>query len=59
MKTTDTIIVSYDFTHGPDKSVLIVGRKQPNQLADVINAFQGQEAEDLYKKLVTKVEKEK
>lgn len=56
-KTIDTIIVSYDFTNGKDKSVLIVGRKQPNQVADIINAFQGQEAEELYKKLVTKVKK--
>lgn len=53
MKTTDTILVSYDFTHGKDVSVLIVGRKKPNQVVEIINAFQGKEAEELYNKLVT------
>ena len=54
MSTTDTILVSYDYTHGRDTSVLIVGRKLPDQSVDIINAFQGEEAEELYKKLVTK-----
>lgn len=54
MNTTDTILVSYDFTHGRDRSVLIVGRKRPNQSVEIINAFQGEEAEELYNRLVTK-----
>lgn len=54
--TTDTILVSYDFTHGKDESVLIVGTKRPNQSVEIINAFQGEEAEELYKKLTTKKE---
>lgn len=58
METTDTILVGYNnFTHGEDVSVLIVGRKQANQTVEIINAFQGKEAEDLYKKLITKIEK--
>lgn len=57
MKTTDTILVSYDFTHGRDVSVLIVGRKNPKQNVEIINAFQGAEAEELYNRLVTKKEK--
>lgn len=57
IKTTDTILVSYDFTHGKDKSVLVVGRKQPKETVEIINAFQGEEAEELYKKLITKKEK--
>ena len=56
MKTTDTLIISYDFTHGKDKSVLIIGRKQPNQVVDIVNAFQGEEAENIYKSLITKKE---
>ena len=52
--TTDIILVSYDFTHGKDQSVLIVGRKTPGQAVDIINAFQGEEAEELYKRLTTK-----
>ena len=57
IKTTDTILVSYDFTHGKDKSVLVVGRKQPKETVEIINAFMGEEAEELYKKLITKKEK--
>jgi hypothetical protein len=53
MRTTDTILVSYDFTHGVDKSVLVIGRKRPNESVEIINAFQGKEAEDLYFKLIT------
>lgn len=58
MKTTDTILVSYDFTHGRDASVLIVGRKRKNQSVEIVNAFQGAEAEELYNRLVTKKVKE-
>lgn len=53
-KTTDTILVSYDFTHGKDVSVLVVGRKRKNESVEIINAFQGEEAERIYNLLVTK-----
>ena len=56
MRQVDCILVSIDFTNGKDNSVLIVGRKMPNQAAEVINAFQGEEAIDLYNKLITKKE---
>lgn len=32
--------------------ILVVGRKEPNQAATVINAFQGEEAIALYKALL-------
>lgn len=54
----DCILVSIDFSHGEDADVLIVGRKRPNDSAEIINAFQGQEARDLYEKLVTPKKKE-
>ena len=54
----DCILVSIDFTHGGDADVLIVGRKLFGESVDIINAFQGEEARELYKKLVTKKEKE-
>ena len=54
MATTDTILVSYDFTNGRDVSVLIVGRKTKGQALDIINAFQGAEAETIYNLLITK-----
>ena len=52
---SDTILVSVDFTNGKDTGVLVVGRKRPNQSVEIINAFQGKEAEDLYLKLITPV----
>ena len=53
---SDTILVSINF-HNPDTGVLIVGRKRRNQSVDIVNAFQGEEALELYKKLVSKKEK--
>ena len=49
-ETNSAVIVSWDFSHGKDKGVLIVGR-QTNGVVKVINAFQGQEARDIYGKL--------
>lgn len=57
MNTTDSLLIGYDFTHGKDNTVLVVGRKRPNESVEVINAFQGEEAEELYLKLITKKEK--
>ncbi len=42
MRNSDTLLVGWDHSHG-DIPILIVGRKAP-----------GQEAEELYKRLVTK-----
>jgi len=53
----DTILVGVDFTVNGDLSVMVVGRKRPNQSVEIINALQGKEAEDLYSKLVTPVKK--
>lgn len=54
MKTTDTVLVSFDFTNGVDKSVLVVGRQLPRHSAEIINAFQGEEAYELWKKITIK-----
>jgi hypothetical protein len=56
-RITDAVVVSWDFSHGTDKGVLIVGR-QENKKMKIVNAFQGQEAFDIYKKLTTKKEGE-
>ena len=53
----DTILLSVDFTNGEDLSVVVVGRKRPNESVEISNALQGKEAEDLYSKLVTPVKK--
>lgn len=52
LKVNECLLVSVDFTKGEDTGVLIVGR-QKNGKVDIINAFQGQEAVDIYKKLIT------
>lgn len=54
MKETGSVIVSWDFSHGKDVGVLIVGEKRMNQSVDIINAYKGEEAYKLYKKLTVK-----
>ena len=54
MRTTDTILIGYDNSPDDLNTVLIVGRKRPNESVEIINAFQGEEAEELYKRLTTK-----
>ena len=44
---TDVLLV------GRTNDVLIVGRKRKGNALEVINAFQGEEAEELYKRLTT------
>lgn len=46
----DTLLVSYDNVSN-DKPTLIVGRKGKRGVLQIINAFQDEEAEELYKKL--------
>lgn len=53
----ESVIVGVNFSD-KDQGVLIVGR-QKNGVMDIINAFQDEEAYELYMKLVTKKEKEK
>lgn len=51
------VLVSYVEPTNGDKPILIVGRKRPNQSVDIINAFQGDKATELYQTLITKEEK--
>lgn len=50
---TDSIIIGYDQKEDGN-TVLIVGRKGPKQAVEIINAFQGEEAKELYERLITK-----
>lgn len=50
---TDTILVSIGLSKNKDNAVLVVGRKKPREAVDIINAFEGEEALELYKKLTT------
>lgn len=52
--TSGALIVSWDFSHSSDKHILLVGRKTPKVDVEVINAFQGQDAHDIYEKLTQK-----
>lgn len=50
---TDTLLVSIDSSTDGDGTVLLVGRKRLNESVEIVNAFQGKDAMDLYKQLVT------
>ena len=50
---SDTFLASFDYTHGYIP-VLIVGRRGKEKEIDIINAFQGDEAKELYKRLTEK-----
>lgn len=53
-KKLESFLVCTDFSN--DIPVLVVGTKIENGI-NIINAFQGEEAEELYRKLTTKKEK--
>lgn len=48
----DCLLVSYANNGNDETATLIVGRKNVIQEVDIINAFQGKEAVDIYKKLI-------
>ena len=52
MTNNGAYIVSWDYSHGTDKGILLVGSQQNGKM-DIVNAFQGQEAFDIYEKLST------
>lgn len=49
----DTILVSVSGLTG-DAGVLLVGKKNAKGVVEIINAFEGKEASELFKKLVTR-----
>ena len=57
MQLTDSVIVSFDCSNGMDKSVLVVGHKTQGEVVKIINAFQGKEAEDLWRRLTYREDK--
>ena len=54
MDITGSVIVAFDYKEGSDNAVLIVGQKKPKKDVAIINAFRGEEAKELWKKLTTK-----
>lgn len=49
---TDTLLVGFDFTHGEEHEILIVGKKEGKMLT-IVNAFEGAKAEEIYRLLTT------
>ena len=50
-----SFIVSFSFNmDDPSKSVCVVGEKQMNQSMAIVNAFQGSDADDIFRMLMTK-----
>ena len=56
---TDSVIVGYDYNEPTDNAVLIVGKRLPDMSVDIINAFHGDEAKELWAKLTNNKEKDK
>jgi len=44
-------LVSWDFTRGKDKTILLVGAKAPGKDVEIVNAYEGAEAFELIKQL--------
>lgn len=55
MKTEECLLVGVSFADNDEVGVLIIGR-QVDGVTKIVNAFQGQEAIDLYNKLIAKKE---
>lgn len=57
-RNTSSIIVAFDYQSDTGTAVLIVGKKDKSQAVEVINAFAGEEALTLWKKLTEKEKKD-
>lgn len=53
------LVVGYDLTHGKDKEVAIVSKRNKAGDLEIINAYLGEEATDLLKKLLEKKREKK
>ena len=49
----DAVVVSIDFRHGDgvDQDIMVVGKRRENGDMQVVNAFEGNEAKELWAKL--------
>ena len=51
MNKIGSVLVSWDFSHGKDSELVLVGKKNPNGPVVVINAFKGEKAREVYSML--------
>lgn len=49
---SEVLLVSFDFTHGDNNKICIVGKKDGKAIT-IVNAFQGQKAVDIFNLLTT------
>lgn len=54
MKNSDTLLIGFGQQAWRYCGVNCWGRKEPGEKVQIINQFQGKEAEELYRKLSTK-----
>lgn len=54
LTVTGSFIIGFDFSKSSDTGVLIVGTKTKGNNVEVINAFQGRDAVEVYNMLTTK-----
>lgn len=52
-ETNGAFVVSWDFSREEDKNLVIVGERK-NGVMEVVNAFQGKDARDIYERLSKK-----
>lgn len=52
-KMEDSLVIGVDFSNKNDIDTMVVGRIRNDQSIDIVNAFQGDEARELYEKLIT------
>ena len=52
----ETLLVGYDFTHGEERKILVVARKEGKNVR-ILNAFEGKAADDIFKLLTTRKDK--
>lgn len=51
LETANTLLVGYNYNEDTGNAVLVVGRKSPSDVVYIVNAFQGDEAKELWAKL--------
>lgn len=49
-KSSGAYIVSWDFSNGSDKDLLIVGERRDGRNV-IVNAFQGEKARDIFERI--------
>lgn len=54
VKKLDTFLVCYDKNSPKDQPVLVVGRRNHVGITSVVNIFAGEEADELYNRLIKK-----